>query len=111
MPPARARAMAIGASVTVSIAADTIGMASSMERVRRVRVSTSAGSTDDSAGTSKHVVERQTELGELRRPLLVLGPVQTLVRLRERLDWVFHGWSLGLRKRDAEHVWSSLSHH
>ena len=52
MPPARARAMARRASVTVSIAADTIGMASSMRGVSRVQVRTSFGMTDDSAGTS-----------------------------------------------------------
>ena len=52
MPPARARAMARRASVTVSIAADTIGMASSMRGVSRVQVRTSFGMTEDSAGTS-----------------------------------------------------------
>ena len=46
-------AMASAASVTVSIAADTSGMASSMRGVRRVRVSTSDGMTSDSAGTSR----------------------------------------------------------
>ncbi len=52
MPPARAMAMARRASVTVSMAADTTGMASSMRGVRRLAVDTSAGSTADSAGTS-----------------------------------------------------------
>ena len=52
MPPARASAMASGASVTVSMAADTIGIARSIRGVRRVLVSTSAGRTDDSAGSS-----------------------------------------------------------
>ena len=37
MPPSRAMAMAVRASVTVSIAAETIGMFSRMLRVRRVR--------------------------------------------------------------------------
>ena len=51
MPPARAMAMARGASVTVSIAAETMGSASSMCGVRRVLVSTAAGTTPDSAGS------------------------------------------------------------
>jgi hypothetical protein len=51
-PPARASAIAMRDSVTVSMAADTMGMASSIDGVRRVRVSTSVGSTADSAGTS-----------------------------------------------------------
>ena len=51
-PPSRASAIASRASVTVSIAAETIGMLSSIERVSRVRVETSFGSTRDSAGTS-----------------------------------------------------------
>ena len=53
MPPSRARAIASRASVTVSIAADTIGISSAIVRVRRVAVRTSFGSTDDSAGTSR----------------------------------------------------------
>src|SRR5215211_415439 len=52
MPPSRASAIAILASVTVSIAAETIGTASEISRVRRVRVEASAGSTLDSAGRS-----------------------------------------------------------
>src|SRR5581483_4346480 len=53
MPPTRARAIASRASVTVSIAAETTGIASSIPRVSRVRVETSFGSTSDSAGTSR----------------------------------------------------------
>ena len=52
MPPSRASAIAVRASVTVSIAAETIGISSSIVRVRRVRVETSPGSTPDSEGTS-----------------------------------------------------------
>src|SRR5262245_9360887 len=48
----RARAIASRASVTVSMAADTTGIASSSSRVRRVRVETSFGSTSEAAGTS-----------------------------------------------------------
>jgi hypothetical protein len=52
MPPAWAMAMASADSVTVSIAADTSGMPSSMVLVIRVRVSQSAGSTEDARGSS-----------------------------------------------------------
>jgi hypothetical protein len=45
MPPAWAMAIAIGASVTVSMAAATSGMFSAMSRVNRVRVSVWFGST------------------------------------------------------------------
>ena len=50
MPPDWAMAMASGASVTVSIAADISGMRSSISAVSRVRVSVSAGMTDERAG-------------------------------------------------------------
>src|SRR5580704_13849677 len=52
MPPCREMAMARRPSVTVSIAADTIGMFSEIVRVRHVRVSACAGSTDDFPGKS-----------------------------------------------------------
>src|SRR4051812_21350314 len=52
MPPARASAIARRASVTVSIAAEAIGSSSAIERVKRVAVETSFGSTSDSPGTS-----------------------------------------------------------
>ncbi len=45
MPPARAMAMAISASVTVSIAADTRGMFNSIPRVNRLDRSTCVGWT------------------------------------------------------------------
>ena len=51
MPPARASAIARRASVTVSIAAETIGIWSVIEGVKRVTVETSFGSTSDSAGS------------------------------------------------------------
>ena len=50
MPPTRARAIASGASVTVSIAALTMGMFRRMRRVRRVVVSTCLGRTAERAG-------------------------------------------------------------
>ncbi len=45
MPPCWAMAMAIGASLTVSMAAEMMGMLSGMVRVKRVRVSVADGST------------------------------------------------------------------
>ena len=52
MPPWRAIAIAIRASVTVSIAADTSGTASEISRVSRVAVSASDGITSVSPGSS-----------------------------------------------------------
>ena len=52
MPPWRAIAMAMRASVTVSMAAETSGIRSVMLRVSRVLVSTSLGTTSDSDGCS-----------------------------------------------------------
>jgi hypothetical protein len=52
MPPWRAMAMARRASVTVSIAAETSGMATEMVRVNRLVVSASDGMTSDAAGRS-----------------------------------------------------------
>ncbi len=45
MPPSRAMAIAMSASVTVSIAAETNGTLSGMARVRRVETSTWRGCT------------------------------------------------------------------
>ena len=53
MPPACAMAIAISASVTVSMAEATIGMLSAISRVMRVRMSTSDGSTSDRPGLSR----------------------------------------------------------
>ncbi len=52
MPPFRAMAMAMVASVTVSMAADTMGMCNSRPSARRVAVLASLGSTSDRRGTS-----------------------------------------------------------
>src|SRR5438552_1145784 len=52
-PPSRASAIAMRASVTVSIAAETTGTSSTIVRVNRVAVETAFGRTDDSAGTSR----------------------------------------------------------
>ena len=53
MPPSCATAIAIGAVVTVSMFADTIGIASSIPGVKRVRVDTSRRErTRDRRGTS-----------------------------------------------------------
>ena len=53
MPPSWARAMARGASVTVSMAAETMGVLSAIVRVSRVETSTWAGRTSDFWGTSR----------------------------------------------------------
>ncbi len=52
MPPACAMAIAIFASVTVSMAEATTGRFSAIERVMWVRISTSEGSTSDRPGLS-----------------------------------------------------------
>ena len=53
MPPCRAIAMAIRASVTVSIAAEMSGTLIEMPRVSRAVVSTSLGMTSVSPGWSR----------------------------------------------------------
>ena len=50
MPPACAMAIAMRASVTVSIAEAMIGMLSGMARVTRERISTSDGRTSERPG-------------------------------------------------------------
>src|SRR2546427_2849342 len=52
IPPSRAKAMASRDSVTVSMAALTMGILIVIRRVSRVRVSVSAGRTEDFPGTS-----------------------------------------------------------
>ena len=51
MPPWRAIAIAIRASVTVSIALDSSGVCSEIDRDRRVAVTASLGKTSDAAGS------------------------------------------------------------
>ena len=61
IPPSRAIAIAMAASVTVSIAAETSGMFSAIRREKRERVSVWSGSTPEAAGwsrTSSKVRER-----------------------------------------------------
>jgi len=53
MPPCCASAIARWDSVTVSMAAETTGIFNEIWRVRRVRVSTSAGTTSLRAGSSR----------------------------------------------------------
>ena len=65
MPPSRASAIAMRASVTVSMAAETIGISSAIVRVRRVVVDTSPGKTVGLGGNEQDVVEGETFLGEL----------------------------------------------
>jgi hypothetical protein len=53
MPPTRAIAMAMRASVTVSMALDRRGTASRMRRVTQLLVSTSVGTMSDAPGMSR----------------------------------------------------------
>ena len=53
MPPDCAMAIAIRASVTVSIALDKSGMFIRMDLVTKVDVSASDGSTEEAAGTNR----------------------------------------------------------
>ena len=53
IPPARAIAIARSASVTVSIAEDTIGVQRVISLVNLVETSTALGRTSERAGTSK----------------------------------------------------------
>ncbi len=63
MPPAWAMAIAMAASVTVSIAEATMGMFRKMSRVIRERMSTSVGRTSEKPGFNKHVVEGESLAG------------------------------------------------
>ena len=67
MPPSRAMQIAVAASVTVSIADDTSGIASRIPGVSWVRTSTSFGRTSLSAGTKQDVVEGE-RLAQMIRP-------------------------------------------
>ena len=60
-PPCWAMAIASRDSVTVSIAAEMIGMFRAISAVRLVRRSTSRGWTSECAGQEQDVVERQRE--------------------------------------------------
>ena len=60
-------AIAIRASVTVSMAAETSGTRRLISRVSRDVVSTSLGMTSVSPGLEQHVVVGQAQLGEGRR--------------------------------------------
>ena len=61
MPPSCASAIAMSASVTVSIAEDRIGMLSGISRVRKVAVSAWLGRTVEFERLQQDVVERQSE--------------------------------------------------
>ena len=82
MPPWRAIAIAIRASVTVSIAADSSGTASEISRVSREVVSTSAGHDVGLAGQQQHVVVGQAHGGELGRQRGGLGVGREVVGQR-----------------------------
>ncbi len=70
-PPACAMAMAILASVTVSMAEATIGILSVISRVMRVRMSASDGSSSDSPGLSR----TSSKVSASRRFPLLFGSI------------------------------------
>ena len=91
-PPARAIAMAIRDSVTVSIGDDTSGTLIRTRRVTWVLVSTALGTTSDSAGSSSTSSKVRPEHRELRRqagdlarhrghPVILGHPVTIVLRM------------------------------
>ncbi len=87
MPPSCAITIAISASVTVSIAADSTGMLSAMPRVSRVRGSAIDGTISLSAGqssTSSKVRPRRMSMScqFLRRKGVVAAHVTKRAALR-----------------------------
>ena len=85
MPPTRAMAMAIGASVTLSMAADTRGTASSMSPAKRAVVSTGSGRTLRYPGTMTTSSNVSASKRSKRRSLC------WLVVMR----WAPRGWRAG----------------
>ena len=73
MPPSWAMAMARRLSVTVSMAAETKGILSSMSRVRRVRRETSRGRTVEWAGSRRtsSKVRASSAIRSMRIPAVV----------------------------------------
>ena len=63
IPPARAIAIAISDSVTVSIAAEANGTLSVIPRVNSETVFTSFGWTSECRGSQKHIIEGQDHVG------------------------------------------------
>ena len=65
MPPARAIAMAMSASVTVSMAAEISGMFREIVRVKRLTVETSLGCTAEYRGTRRTSSKVRPGLGRM----------------------------------------------
>src|SRR5258707_6474208 len=90
MPPARAIAIAISASVTVSIAAETSGMLSGMFLVKRLWISTFFGCTADCRGTSstsskvRACVSRKVPIAEVTPAILNPQPAGALQVLEDQ---------------------------
>ena len=84
MPPSCASAMARRASVTVSMAADTSGIFSSMARVSRVFRLTSRGRTVEWAGTSE--TSSKVSAFCTTRMLMILRK-KTIIRERGAWSW------------------------
>src|SRR4051794_2905823 len=109
MPPAWAMAMASGASVTVSMAAEMSGMPSSIVLVSRVRVSTWEGRTSEAAGTSstssKVRASRMGEEGSIaahisRLTILQDAPLRGLLRQDQEQTRDIEGVSQQRERRD-----------
>ena len=83
MPPSRASAIAIRASVTVSIAAETTGTSSAIVRVSRVAVETSFGSTRRLGRHEQHVVEGEALLGRTSRSGRARSRVRSTAKLSD----------------------------
>ena len=93
MPPCRAIAMASGASVTVSIAADTIGMFSWIFGVSARCGADLVGQHVGLGRQQQDVVEREPFLGELRR---VAGAIGSLTARRRAFAITGEGAGRGL---------------
>src|SRR5574344_3039491 len=85
MPPSRAMAIAIGASVTVSIAAVTKGICNSMLRENFVVNETSLGRTSEYAGissTSSNVSPSITTLSAINDDIIVKILLHAKLRIK-----------------------------
>src|ERR1017187_3497211 len=94
MPPCCARAIARCDSVTVSMAAETMGILRAIWRVRQVRVSVSAGTTSLRAG-SRRTSSKVSASGSMSWIIRILYMIAWRPPPRdslERMNWL--GWAL-----------------
>ena len=97
MPPSWASAIAMSASVTVSIADDRIGMLSGISRVRRVRVSAWLGSTLDSSGCN-------STSSKVRPSGMSAGSLWSAISAHAKVKPVRQGVGRGRRPRSCANV-------